>query len=179
METDEGAKRALLTNPYAPPAAEAQPRATTRPPLASLGKRFGGILIDQILAWAGGAFLSGVVAGATGVVRTRALIFACSSLVYALQWALVVVRGQSIGKILLKTRIVREDGALPGFVHGVVLRAWPLWLAQIGQLLLGQAGGVMSVIPMVDAVFILPGDERRCVHDLIAGTWVVDVSRDA
>jgi uncharacterized RDD family membrane protein YckC len=82
---------------------------------------------------------------------------------------LISTRGQSIGKIVFGIRIVRhEDGTLPGFVHGWLLRS--LVPAIIGMVPMGL-GLIFSI---VDACFIFRAD-KRCIHDLIAGTRVVKV----
>jgi uncharacterized RDD family membrane protein YckC len=82
---------------------------------------------------------------------------------------LISTRGQSIGKIVFGVRIVRhEDGTLPGFVHGWLLR----------NLVPGIIGmvpfGLGMIFSLVDVCFIFRAD-RRCIHDLIAGTRVVKV----
>jgi uncharacterized RDD family membrane protein YckC len=189
METDEGArvddgaaKPAFSSNPYAAPAAEPRPEATaTRAPLASLGKRFLGNILDRVVELTGGTLLSRLVEHVFDVPRTTELVFACALPVLALQWVLIVVRGQSIGKLLLRTRIVLEDGSLPGFGRGVALRAWPLLFLQLLQLTLpiGMLGGKqpLALLALADALFIFRRGERRCLHDYIAGTWVVDVPR--
>jgi uncharacterized RDD family membrane protein YckC len=78
------------------------------------------------------------------------------------QWVLVVDRGQSLGKLVMGIRIVKLDGSAVGFLHGVVLRSWItgwIWTCVYGALL-------------VDAACIFRSD-RRCLHDLLAGTKVV------
>lgn len=81
------------------------------------------------------------------------------------QLALLTVRGQSIGKLLLGLRIVRVDGSAPGFQHAFMLRsALPFMLEQVPVLGLG--------FWIVDSGFIFRAD-RRCVHDLFADTRVV------
>lgn len=83
--------------------------------------------------------------------------------VAAINWLLVLRSGQSIAKKMLGMQIVRPEGGLPGFLHGVVLRSWvPGFLF----LLLGFFFSTANAL----AIF---GVERRCVHDRIAGTWVV------
>jgi uncharacterized RDD family membrane protein YckC len=82
------------------------------------------------------------------------------------QWYLVATTGQSLAKKWMRVRIVRyEDGGPVGFVKGVVLRSWILmvvaWIPYVGGL-----------IRIIDALVIF-GEERRCMHDLIAGTKVV------
>ncbi|MDO8539865.1 MAG: RDD family protein [Opitutaceae bacterium] len=94
------------------------------------------------------------------------LLFGLVTLLIIQIWMLTT-RGQTIGKRLLAIRIVRfVDHANPGFVGAVLLRA--------------IVPGVIALIPfgfifnLVDIIFIFRED-RRCIHDLIAGTKVVKV----
>jgi uncharacterized RDD family membrane protein YckC len=76
---------------------------------------------------------------------------------------------QTIGKRILKMQIVRiEDGQPAGFGNGFILRT--LCNNVIGGLLFFTAGAYF----VIDACFIFR-DDRRCIHDLIAKTKVVDV----
>jgi len=88
------------------------------------------------------------------------------ALLALVQGVLLATRGQSVGKLLCRIRIVRfADNAEPGFVRAYLLRGTvPLVLEQIP--ILGR------LFWIVDACFIF-GDERRCLHDYIAGTKVV------
>jgi uncharacterized RDD family membrane protein YckC len=79
------------------------------------------------------------------------------------QWNLISVQGQTIGKWLLRMKIVVLGGSSPGFLRGVVLRNW----LRI----------VLSVIPffaLVDVLFIY-SQPTRCIHDYLAGTRVIDI----
>jgi len=71
--------------------------------------------------------------------------------------------GQTLGKKLLGIRIVQSDtGENGGFFPNVLLRL--------------IFSGLLSIIPfygLVDILFIFRGD-RRCIHDMIAGTQVVE-----
>jgi uncharacterized RDD family membrane protein YckC len=83
------------------------------------------------------------------------------------QWVLISRNGQSIGKRIIRTRIVRVDGTNPGFVYGVFLRSWvPMGLQFIPF--------VGSFIGLADALFVFRND-RRTIHDHIAGTKVIQV----
>ena len=75
--------------------------------------------------------------------------------------------GQTVGKRLIGTRIVSyADGQILPLAKVFDLRYLPLSIvAQIPII-----GGVFAV---VDILFIL-GQEKRCVHDLVAGTKVVN-----
>ncbi len=81
---------------------------------------------------------------------------------------LLTVRGQTIGKLLFKIRIVRRDtGKNGGFVTNVLLR--------------GLVNGLLNIVPLyflVDCGFIFRED-HRCVHDMIAGTVVLAGAPDA
>ncbi len=78
------------------------------------------------------------------------------------QWNMIATHGKSVGKFCLGMRIVTDGGRRPGFIRGVVLRSW--------------ATSVLNMIPLfgfADAVCIF-GETHRCIHDFIAGTYVVD-----
>ncbi len=85
-----------------------------------------------------------------------------------LQATLLTVRGQTVGKMLTRLRIVRaRDGAHAGFLHGFFLRGFlPRCLRQVP--LIGL------IFWLVDNCFIFRED-RRCLHDLVAGTKVVKI----
>jgi uncharacterized RDD family membrane protein YckC len=81
---------------------------------------------------------------------------------------LLSVQGQTIGKRALNIRIVREDdGTNPGFGRAVALR--------------GFLPGAIGAIPAIGWIFSLAnplfifGPDRRCIHDYIAGTCVIDL----
>ncbi len=80
-----------------------------------------------------------------------------------LQWALICNRGQTLGKLVCCIRIVTTSGKLPGFVRGVVLRNW-----------VRNALGIIPFFPLLDVATIF-GDSRRCMHDFLADTRVVEV----
>ncbi len=87
-------------------------------------------------------------------------------LVITVQTILLTMRGQSLGKLCLKIRIVRLiDEGPPGFIHAVLLRWWLISLLSVVPF-------VGRFFPIVNVCFIFRTD-RRCIHDLIAGTKVV------
>ena len=81
------------------------------------------------------------------------------------QWVLLGTRGQTIGKIAMKIRIVdAQTGAHPGWPRLVLLRA--------------IVNGILTSIPflgfvyfLVDSLFIFRPDHRT-IHDLYSGTRV-------
>ena len=143
--------------------------------LASHGKRLLGAGLDAIFAVAIGSVLSRVVAKLTGHARTLTTQEAWMLVPMMAQWALIASRGQTVGKMLLRMRIVRTSGAKVDFLHGVVLRAWPVLAIQLGPALLSPSlKPLTGILYLVDVLFIF-GAARRCVHDRIAGTRVIDV----
>lgn len=75
--------------------------------------------------------------------------------------------GQSLGKRLMKTKIVRLDGSNPGFLYGVFLRSF---VGRLG----GFIPGVGNLYNLADALFVFRSD-RRTIHDHIAGTRVIQL----
>ena len=79
-------------------------------------------------------------------------------------------RGQTIGKVAVKTKIVDLSGNIPNFGKLLVLRYLVLGLLKQVPIL-----GVL--VGLVDALSIF-GEERRCLHDYIAGTLVVEAETE-
>lgn len=159
-------------NLYAPPEAElevADPEG-----LASLWMRLAGALIDGLISLAiifPLMYLLGywdrAMEGTQSLGDAVELGLLGIFTFLALHGYLLARYGQTIGKRLVKTRIVsvRDDRILP-FWRVISLRYVPIWLVSQIPLL----GGVLT---LVDVLFIFRSD-RRCVHDLIAGTKVVN-----
>jgi uncharacterized RDD family membrane protein YckC len=172
-------------NPYAPPTVQQSYRteaAVTGAPLATLGQRLGASLLDGVAALV--AFLpmimamgsSAFVAAAQGneptpeqlepnmgLMAFSGVLFLIL-LVVNLMW--LIKRGQSIGKRIVGIRIVGlESDTNPGGVKTVVLR--------------GIVNGIIGAIPLLGAFYSIAdilfifGKDRRCLHDLLAGTRVV------
>jgi uncharacterized RDD family membrane protein YckC len=78
--------------------------------------------------------------------------------------------GQTIGKMVLGIRAADLDGNVPSFARLVFVRLLPVTVA----CLVPPVGWALAVI---DALFILRRD-RRCLHDLLAGTQVVVISHE-
>jgi len=84
-----------------------------------------------------------------------------------LQTVFLTTRGQSLGKMARRIRIVRLDGSRPGFVHAVLLRSW-------APSVINCVPYVAGIFGFIDVLFIYREDQR-CVHDLMADTTVVNV----
>lgn len=78
---------------------------------------------------------------------------------------LLATRGQTVGKILLKTKIVSDRGEQLPLNQLVLKRYLPIWL-------LTSIPMVGPLLGLVNALAIFR-DSRKCVHDDIAGTKVI------
>ncbi len=134
-------------------------------PLASLGDRLAGALIDGLLTAL--VAIPGLLMMFPANNEEAGTIFMVVGLfgLAIYQWSMIASSGQTIGKRWAGTRIVGLNDELPGFGAGVVLRLWiPSMISAVPYL-----GGLFSLL---DILFIF-GDDRRCLHDRIAGTKVV------
>ena len=160
-------------NPYAPPRSaipETQGPVARRLnlPLASRWKRLGGSILDSLVylvAMAPGFIAMIFLENGPEELQIAALIFmfGCGAAVLIFNWYLITVTGQSIAKRMLGMRIVSTGGELPGFLMGVLVR-------QLIPLIINQFCNLFSLF---DALFIF-GEEKRCIHDYMAQTVVID-----
>lgn len=134
--------------------------------LASVGTRFIGSIGDNLFYLL--CILPGIILAANNSEDAATALGGFGLLLgLGIQTYLITTSGQSVAKKLLKMRIVRPTGELPGFVHGVLLRSWVMAL-------LASIPAIGSLVSLVDGAMIL-GDDRRCLHDRIADTIVVQV----
>ncbi|HWA10956.1 MAG TPA: RDD family protein [Opitutaceae bacterium] len=151
--------------------------------LASQGARTGAALLNAFLyaccLLPGGTALSMKVVAqgvhspeqldpslAAGPLRVMELgLFAA----IAVQVCLLAVRGQNLGMLVTRIRVVRVSGEPADFVHAALLR----FLLPIAPLFLPYGIGFLGLLLLcVDYVMMFRAD-RRCLHDLIADTKVV------
>lgn len=159
-------------NPYAPPSPTSEIAPSARDDddepmliLAERGTRWWARVVDNLML--------GVTSVPTAIMftgHTRDLSAALALLIlpFALlcyQWYLIATTGQSLAKRWMKIKIVRLDGSPVGFVNGVLLREWVLFGFQMIPI-------VGRIVGFADGVMIF-GNDRRCLHDQIAGTKVV------
>jgi uncharacterized RDD family membrane protein YckC len=167
------AKRARdALNPYAAPAetpafdfrTAAVPREHR---LATINQRFAAHFVDVLVFLLPPFLVAMWLFPSTREAAERSIaLVALALLVPALlQWFLIANYGQTIGKRLFKTRIVRVDGSPVGFFHGVVLRSWVGCLPALVPI-----AGYAYVI--VDSMYVFRRD-RRTLRDRIARTLVV------
>jgi uncharacterized RDD family membrane protein YckC len=143
-----------MQTPIAPPKAPPKPAPITSAALASRGSRLLAAIVDSA------AFL---VVYAAFLVNSMTLFMVGICALIAIQIYYLSSRGQTIGKIVMNIRIVKiNTDRNGGFSTNVLVRA--------------IVNGILGIIPLyslVDVLFIFRED-RRCIHDLIAGTRVVE-----
>jgi uncharacterized RDD family membrane protein YckC len=145
--------------------------------LGGRGERLAAVMIDGLIGmaivfpamWFTGVFTQIYTAAmqgqgpSLGLTATWAVIgFA---VFVAVQGYPLAQSGQTWGKKLLKLRIVDLEGRKPEIARLLLLR-------YLVPRLIGQVPVVNSIYGFADSLFIFRAD-KRCIHDLIAGTRVV------
>ncbi|MEO6993198.1 MAG: RDD family protein [Lacunisphaera sp.] len=129
----------------------------------------GGILVMPgfVLVTAAGFFTNPTHPNAPLMAEGLGLLGLGFLILMSIQIYLLTTRGQTIGKKLLAIKIVNfDDETNPGFVKAFLLRSF--------------VNGLIASIPVVGPVYSLVDlcfifrDDRRCLHDLLAGTKVVN-----
>ena len=162
-----------MSNPYEAPQSNLVKDEENSVTLATRGSRFLAALIDGLIGIAIAVpfwFVSGmwdfIAAGASAP-----LIYILAGGVYGFIGFVLVhyyflnKNGQTVGKKILKIRITGTDDQLKGAPQLLTKRYLPITIVSMIPLL-------GSLLMLVNLLFIFRKD-RRCVHDLIAGTKVV------
>jgi len=176
-------------NPYAPPQAEVRDAPAARPTkgtLATRTLRLAGAIVDSVASAVFVVpflvFTSDWTAAISGELSYGRISLGGFAVFTAMQGYLLATRGQTIGKWLVGTRIVRADNdEVPTLARTLGLRYGALALGLPSALLVLVVNGngipyVLVVVGLIDIARIFRRD-RRCLHDLIAGTKVVAVAR--
>jgi uncharacterized RDD family membrane protein YckC len=121
-----------------------------------------GLALPTILLSAAGALgafatLGEALAANLGVVLPSAAFVAVAAFVYAT--AAHALAGATLGKWLAGIRVIGPDGAPPGLARSAARSGWAL-----ASLLLAGLGFLPALVT----------PSRRALHDLLAGTRVVD-----
>ena len=143
--------------------------------LASRWKRLGGIIVDVLIV----VGIHTLILLATNMLKqaySDQSTIQEQALYVVLGWAvfltlngyLLYTRGQTIGKVVVKTKIVDMGGKIPSFARLVLLR-------YLTPMLVGAIPIIGGIFGILNPLFIF-GKERRCVHDYMAGTRVVNTS---
>lgn len=162
-----------MDDPYKPPQASIVVEHDGEIELAPLSARFWGSMVDGLFGLASALALyqsmglwdqimTGEVPTMTIVqVGILGLLFFCLLHGYTL-----ATRGQTLGKVVAKTQIVSND-------DGSVLPVWKIILLRYAPITMVTMIPVIgNFATLVNIAFILR-DDRRCIHDHIAGTKVI------
>jgi uncharacterized RDD family membrane protein YckC len=170
--SDRDAATSGMANPYAAPAARAVDFPGLTVALGGRAERLLAVFLDGLLYAVGFvpmfavAVIHGDRAEPPPAFYLAALLgFAIAIALFVYNLLLLQREGQTIGKRWMRLRIVRKDGSR----------------ADLGQLfaLRMLVPGLIGAVPCLGAVFALAdalaifGEQRRCIHDLIADTIVV------
>ena len=165
-----------MTDPYRPP--EAELAESTPPPggeLASLSARFLGSFIDSVigliviyaLLFAAGIWDQVIAPTTSPIVPVQIAVIGLLGFL-TLHGYTLATRGQTLGKVVMKTRIV-------SVVNGEILPLWKVVaLRYLPLTLVGVIPFVGSFAGLIDALFVFRQD-RRCLHDFVAGTRVIAI----
>ncbi len=159
-------------NPYAAPTAVVDDPATGELIPADRSARLAAAIVDGLLLF-GPLMLLAVMGTPLGPGNDNELaigllaLFGVGGLLAVLIINAVMLHktGQTIGKRMLSIRIVLADGSPCSLLRVIFARWLPVTL-------MGLVPVVGYVIGFVDALLIFR-DDRRCLHDQIAGTIVV------
>jgi uncharacterized RDD family membrane protein YckC len=143
--------------------------------LATLSQRFVGAIIDGLISAAiiiPISFAWGIYSTRVGhqlsLLETIGMGLAGYVIFLAIHWVFLNATGQTIGKKVAKTRIVTMDGQKPSM--GNLAGKRYAFMNLVG--IIPFIGGLLSI---VNILFIFRKD-RRCLHDLVGGTQVVQVT---
>ena len=171
-DDNSGGDQSTYETPTAPSEEAGTPSG---PELAGRGRRLGAYLIDLIIA--------GIVLGVLAVLNLGISLedlardpmtqqmstaggIAYLVIFMVINGYLLVTKGQTLGKLALGIRIV--DAASNGAATAVKL----LGLRYVLVMLVAVIPIIGGLLGLIDFLFIFRED-RRCVHDLLAGTKVV------
>lgn len=162
---------------FAPPQAHVEDVVPDEPALAGRGARLGAAIIDALLAGAAG-WAAAMLPPFQGLIQKHmqaaeqgiwtwnptALLIGIPIFLLIQGWTLHT-RGQTLGKLLLKLRIVRTDGSKVSALRMFGVRYG------IGTLT-GVVSGLSMIYGILDALLIFR-ESRQCLHDTLADTKVI------
>lgn len=165
----------MSINPYQPPAAIDAPPASGSD-LAKPATRLVAVLLESLvlipltlpISYLMGNFDGIMTGGQPPLLNILAMTVIGFAIFTGVNWVFLT-NGQTIGKRVMNVQIVDLNGSVLPVQKLLLTRYLPWW----GISAIPVAGGVFA---LVDALFIFRKD-RRCLHDHIAGTRVVNVRK--
>jgi uncharacterized RDD family membrane protein YckC len=135
--------------------------------LAGIGRRFAAYLIDLMVLWVPLIVIGIVITVAVAGKDFNPIWIQPAALLAIVLWVvyealMLASRGQTLGKMAMKIKVIRADGA--------ELSSGQAW----GRAFMRQVlASCLSIFDYVPAFFT---KERTCLHDLVANTRVVNWS---
>jgi uncharacterized RDD family membrane protein YckC len=162
-------------NPYRPPLSNLSVPSDAAQTLAGRGQRLGAAIVDGIVmlpVMLPVMYLMGMFTYAgSGVEPPIALVLLVAVIGFVVFVGINYIplsrNGQTVGKKVLGIRIADMQGNKPDMVTLLAKRYLPVQSVSQVPFIGGIAG-------LIDTLFIFRKD-RRCVHDLVAGTQVLRV----
>jgi uncharacterized RDD family membrane protein YckC len=136
-------------------------------PLATIGRRFAAMWIDRAIFVVAGLTIMviGAITLKSDSTEFMVAIFSGVAIIFigliVYEGLMLSRRGQTLGKMALKIKVVRPDGS--------PITAGQAW----GRAVL--RGIMVHVLALLNYVPALATKEKTCIHDLVAGTRVVNV----
>ncbi len=127
-------------------------------PLADRAVRLAAAFVDALVTFAVTFSLCSILSGQTPEMLTPGFAGSCVVIFWALNGWTLARRGQTLGKSMMHIKIVTLGDQRPG----------------IGRLFFARFLTAVVLLP-VSPFFIFRAD-RRCLHDLAAGTKVVETT---
>ena len=166
----------MTENIYAPPGSEVQSETNDQSAeLAKRSSRFFAALIDSLIGMVFAVpfmLLAGPSLGfEIGQTQQPGTEYTVVAVIFGFVFFAIVhgyflhTNGQTVGKKLIGIKIVSTAHESVSVSKILGLRYLPISVVSAIPIL-GQ------ILPLVDVLFIFRGD-RRCIHDLIAGTCVI------
>ena len=162
---------------FAPPVAHVEDVATGEVTLGSRWMRLGASIIDGLIS-ACAIWLVSMLpvfhflverrddAWSNSVWRPYPMLLGFCIFLIIQGW-LLVTKGQTVGKLICKLRIVRTDGSKP--------EAWRLLGLRYGVgVVLSMNTTVSMIYSLLDGLLVFRAS-RQCLHDTIADTKVISV----
>jgi uncharacterized RDD family membrane protein YckC len=148
--------------------------------LATVGRRFGGLLVDGLIAVIPAAVVGGLVAFSVisrhGVDKdfgqnpfnpvTLAIIGIIAGARLLYEALMLQARGQTLGKMALSIKVVNPDGSDIG--------AGQAWGRALVKVLFDIASSFIPLFSLTNYIPAFVTKEKKCIHDMIAGTRVVN-----
>jgi uncharacterized RDD family membrane protein YckC len=147
-----------------------QPAAGAPVSTATLGVRFGARILDTLLVWIPAAIVLTLVGLGTGGLGMDGWL---GGAITSLLWFGYFVyfessSGATVGKKLLKIRVVTASGDLPTLEQAAKRNVWMLFG------LVPILGGIAQLVAVIVIAVTISGNEfNRGKHDEFAGTGVV------